>query len=258
MRAFLALVLLVGVGGLPAPATAQSTVSPTPSLSTDTATPTEMATPTETGTPTETATPGQEKVFIEVPVDFVKVPQAKNGREEDLTADDIDKALGEVNEIFKKCCIKFTRSGFSTLADPAVPSMPAEDGTGEGGKFTKEQKDVADAGRKQAKADGDASKLVAVIISKFKNPNRDTSSLQGRTAPPSTVLITDPFNIERNTLGMTNFPVILAHELGHTLGLSHNVLKSDANYPHQANGRYTSPNLMSPDPDRDSKELTQD
>jgi len=186
-----------------------------------------------------------------VPVDFVK------GKGADISNDGIDSALTEINKVFEKAGIKFTRNTVSTLADSTVPQNPTDNGPN--APLTDDEKKVADAGEKTAKAQPDNGKLTVIIVEDFKGATPAQKPAAGKTVVgKGPVLIADPFHTEAKSLGMVPFWVVLAHELGHALGLTHKVLNSDKNYAHQQNGQYTAPNLMGNPEDRDSTELTED
>ena len=186
---------------------------------------------------------------ITIPVDFVQ------GNKAEVTADAIDAALAKLNEIFRGCCIVFTRNSFSPINDPNAPATPTEEGQD---KWTKDMTTVANAGEKAAKTVATPSKLVVVIVQNFNNASRPGHSNINGITGGSTVLIADPFHVGANTMGGEEFWHTLAHELAHALGLGHKVLKSDAKYPSQQNGEYTAPNLMAREGVPANTELTSD
>ncbi|MDQ6886934.1 MAG: hypothetical protein M3068_06525 [Gemmatimonadota bacterium] len=188
---------------------------------------------------------------VTVPVDFVKGDGAH------VSDDGIDSALAEINKVFERAGIKFTRNTVSTITDPTVPKTPTDNGPN--APLTDEERKVAEAGEKSAKEQPNNAKLTVVIVEDFKGATPHQKPAAGKTVVgKGPVLIADPFRTEARSLGMVPFWVVLAHELGHALGLTHKVLDSDKNYANQQNGQYKAPNLMGNPEDKDSTELTED
>jgi len=173
--------------------------------------------------------------------------------------DDLDEALKKLNKLFEKAGIEFTRGSVTELNDPNVPEYPKE-----GGKdnATDDQKKAAEEAKKAAKKLEKPGQFVVKIVHNFQSPGKqagDPASVNGITIG-GTIVIADPFDVGKNTMGGEEFWHALAHELGHALGLGHKVLASDKDYAHQKSGEYTQPNLMAPDSDarNESNELTAD
>lgn len=162
----------------------------------------------------------------------------------EITPADVDEALKKVNEAFAASGVGFTRKTFTPANNPKIPQTP------ESGKVENEasdqQKDVAKEAEKIAKGLPEPHGTITVkVVENFKRPEGGGSKISGIEIG-DTVLIADPFHVQANSFGQDNFSHVLAHELGHVLGLEHEVLKSDkeSNYANQKEGRYEDPNAM--------------
>jgi hypothetical protein len=163
----------------------------------------------------------------------------------EVTPEEIDEALKKVNEAFAKSGVGFSRKTTTPANDPNIPEVPENAGAD---KASKEQNEVAGEAEKVVKGLPNPHGVITIkIVENFHdadNPNH--SAIQGITIG-RTIIVADPFHIGKNTMGREPFSHVLTHELGHRLGLGHNVLPSDKDYPHQTHGHYDAPNAMSPE-----------
>ena len=230
--------------------------------------------PTPTPTPTPTEKPpndGNQPGNAEQPVapgpkpecvlkiDFIINKGAtldSNGTGKQTQAEEekeIDDYLQKLNKTFSGSDVGFERNSLTHVNDPNRPEYP-ETG-GEENKASKEQTDVAKEAEAEAKKLKNKGNITVKIVHNFHDkdkPDGSPASIQGITIGP-TILIVDPWDVKRNTLGGETWDHTLAHELGHRLGLDHTVLPSDKNYENQEKGVYKPPNVMSPGHGRTNK-----
>lgn len=163
----------------------------------------------------------------------------------EITPEDIDEALKKVNEAFAKSGVGFARKTSTPVNDPNLPEVPENAGAD---KSSGDQQKIAGEAEKVAKGLSNPHGVITIkVVKNFHDPdNPNHSSIQGITIG-RTILVADPLDIGKNTMGREPFSHVLTHELGHRLGLGHAVLPSDKDYPHQTDGHYDTPNVMSPE-----------
>jgi hypothetical protein len=166
---------------------------------------------------------------------------------------EIDDYLKKLNKTFSGAGVGFERNSLTHVNDSKRPEYP-ETG-GEENKASKEQIDVAKEAEAEAKKLKNKGNITVKIVHNFHDkdkPDGSPASIQGITIGP-TILIVDPWDVKRNTLGGETWDHTMAHELGHRLGLDHTILASDKNYENQEKGVYKPPNVMSPGHGRTDK-----
>jgi hypothetical protein len=160
----------------------------------------------------------------------------------EITPQDVDAALNKVNEAFAASGVGFSRKTFTPVNNPDMPQTPKE-GPGEN-KSSDEQNKVAKEAAKIAKdLPAPHGAIPVKVVENFGSDRPGVADISGITIN-GVVLIADPVSVVRNSAGRDNFAHVLAHELGHVLGLEHEALESDKKDSRVENGRYIPPDAM--------------